>query len=169
MRPGISLAGKRKAINSEVGGDVYLAVVYSTNGIFRRGQVLEKDAFSRGNEVSSGYWRAAWDYNGCSGCTANVAVGGRKCVTGRGGGGAGHWIINRATTTGVVPVLGPVLLNGAPRFVNGFEICSAELFMLVGVEPKIQNGLFFFTLEEYATAHVVRMAQIGRKSGYRTD
>jgi len=46
--------------------------------------------------------------------------------------------INRATTTSVIPVLRPVLLDSSPRFTNVLEIRAAEVFMLLNVKPKIE-------------------------------
>jgi len=50
---------------------------------------------------------------------------------------ADNGTINRATTTSIVPVLRPVLLDSAPRFTNVLEIRTAEVFVLLNVEPKV--------------------------------
>jgi hypothetical protein len=56
--------------------------------------------------------------------------------------------VDGATTTGIIPILWPVFLDGTPRFANVLEIRATEVFMLLNVEPEVQNVLGSFALEE---------------------
>jgi hypothetical protein len=56
--------------------------------------------------------------------------------------------VDAATTTGVVPVLGPVLADGASGLADVFEIGAAEVLVLLDVKPEVENVLGTFALEE---------------------
>ena len=61
---------------------------------------------------------------------------------------ADNGTIDRATTPSIVPVFWPIFLDGAPRFANVLEIRATEVFVLLNVEPEVQNIFSPFTLEE---------------------
>jgi hypothetical protein len=50
---------------------------------------------------------------------------------------ADNGTINGATTTSVVPVLWPVVLDSAPRFADILEVRATEVFVLLNVEPEV--------------------------------
>jgi hypothetical protein len=53
-----------------------------------------------------------------------------------------------SATTGIVPVLGPVLLDGAARLADVLEVGAAEVLVLLDVEPEVENVFCAFTLEK---------------------
>lgn len=56
--------------------------------------------------------------------------------------------INGATAASVVPIFWPVFLDCAPRFANVLKIRATEVFVLLNVEPEVQNVLSSLTLKE---------------------
>lgn len=45
--------------------------------------------------------------------------------------------VDRTSPTSIIPILWPVLLDRATRLANIFEVCPAEIFMLLDVQPEI--------------------------------
>ena len=58
--------------------------------------------------------------------------------------------VNASAAFSVFPVLRPVLLDGATGLANILEIGTAKVFVLLDVEPEVENVLCAFTLQEQA-------------------
>lgn len=54
--------------------------------------------------------------------------------------------VDGPATTSVIPVLGPVFLDGATGLANILEVGATEILVLLDVEPKVENVFCTFAL-----------------------
>lgn len=56
--------------------------------------------------------------------------------------------VDRAPPAGILPVLGPVVLDGAAGLADVLEVGPAEILVLLDVEPEVEDVLCALSLEE---------------------
>jgi len=75
----------------------------------------------------------------CSGaCSAALCIGVE----------ADNSAVDGAPAASIVPILRPVLPDRASRLANVLEVSSAEVFVLLDVEPEVENVLCTLALEK---------------------
>lgn len=72
--------------------------------------------------------------------------------------------VDRAPASGVLPVLGPIVFDGAAGLADVLEVGSAEVFVLLDVEPEVENVLCALSLEK-ETGVVVSGQHRGQRRG----
>lgn len=58
--------------------------------------------------------------------------------------------VDGATAASIIPILRPVLADSASRLAHVFEVGTAQVFVLLNVEPEVQDVFGSFALEEKA-------------------
>jgi len=94
-----------------------------------------------------------------------VLVGGKVPCSGACGAALGVGVeadngaVDGAPAAGIVPVLRPVLLDRPSRPADVFEVGPAEVFVLLDVEPEVEDVLCALALEKEAAGIVSSVAR----------